>query len=539
MRTVVIAAVAGALTLGGTKAFAQCAGWLPNVALPTELNGTITTFSSSLIGFDFDGPGPEPESLVIAGILGRTVPDGNSLQRFDGRRWIGMGPWNTSMLFVFDDDDSGPNLPRLHRASGSFIARLTGENWELLSPTQFFAPDGIPDVRTAVSYDADGDGPLVPVLVLGGRFAGAGSITSPNVIAWEGSDWFPLGGGIPGINGGTVQDLCVFDPDGPGPRTPLLIAGGSIIDDNCKVAAWDGASWTCIGTAATAAIVNALDLFDRDGNGPLPPVLVAAGGRFTSINGVAANNIAYYDGQTWHPIGQGLPTAPSSMTVFDPDGDGPRQQLIFASQFAAPMRVFDGQTWSDAVGSPHSASQMTMLRNARFSNTPQLVVGGPLSQRPLTRFALSNSAPQILTQPPTRLIIRLSVPAALTVAATGDELTFRWFRNSRPFDEGVVSAGVRSGVFGPTLRFEVPAVEHSGTYYVEVGNACGVVRSQHVEVVVACVSDFNANLSVDFFDYLDFVAAFDMQRPDTDIDNNGQVDFLDYLEFVEAFSNGC
>jgi hypothetical protein len=56
---------------------------------------------------------------------------------------------------------------------------------------------------------------------------------------------------------------------------------------------------------------------------------------------------------------------------------------------------------------------------------------------------------------------------------------------------------------------------------------------------VVCDADFDGNDQVDFFDYLDFVAAFAEGDPRADFDRNGQVDFFDYLDFVQAFSDGC
>ena len=49
----------------------------------------------------------------------------------------------------------------------------------------------------------------------------------------------------------------------------------------------------------------------------------------------------------------------------------------------------------------------------------------------------------------------------------------------------------------------------------------------------------NLDGQVDFFDYLDFSAAFAAEDASADFDGDGQVDFFDYLDFVSAFSAGC
>jgi enterochelin esterase-like enzyme len=51
--------------------------------------------------------------------------------------------------------------------------------------------------------------------------------------------------------------------------------------------------------------------------------------------------------------------------------------------------------------------------------------------------------------------------------------------------------------------------------------------------------DFNADGTRDFFDYLDFVAAFDAENLSADFNRDGAVDFFDYLDFVAAFDAGC
>ncbi|MDX2145953.1 MAG: hypothetical protein SFZ23_00385 [Planctomycetota bacterium] len=54
-----------------------------------------------------------------------------------------------------------------------------------------------------------------------------------------------------------------------------------------------------------------------------------------------------------------------------------------------------------------------------------------------------------------------------------------------------------------------------------------------------CAADFNEDGQADFFDYLDFAAAYAVEDPSADFNNDGQVDFFDYLDFAEAFSEGC
>ncbi len=54
-----------------------------------------------------------------------------------------------------------------------------------------------------------------------------------------------------------------------------------------------------------------------------------------------------------------------------------------------------------------------------------------------------------------------------------------------------------------------------------------------------CPGDFNNDQLVDFFDYLDFVAAFSAGSQSADFNNDQVIDFFDYLDFVAAFSTPC
>ncbi len=54
-----------------------------------------------------------------------------------------------------------------------------------------------------------------------------------------------------------------------------------------------------------------------------------------------------------------------------------------------------------------------------------------------------------------------------------------------------------------------------------------------------CTVDFNHDGAADFFDYLDFVAAFASNATSADYNADTVVDLFDYLDFVAAFAAGC
>jgi hypothetical protein len=103
-----------------------------------------------------------------------------------------------------------------------------------------------------------------------------------------------------------------------------------------------------------------------------------------------------------------------------------------------------------------------------------------------------------------------------------------------------------SPTLGDSIRF-IQASALSGTFFsTELPPLVGTPYKFRVQYTatqarlrVVCKADFNNDSTIDFFDYLDFVASFALEDPPADLDGNGQVDFFDYLDFVQAFDAGC
>lgn len=83
-----------------------------------------------------------------------------------------------------------------------------------------------------------------------------------------------------------------------------------------------------------------------------------------------------------------------------------------------------------------------------------------------------------------------------------------------------------------------PDFTQSITVRCNVSNVCGSVTSNSTTLRV-CIADFNLDGTIDFFDYLDFVAAFSSNDPGSDFNLDQVIDFFDYLDFVAEFSVGC
>jgi len=281
---------------------------------------------NALTVFD-DGGGP---ALYAAGNF--TTAGGvaaNHIARWDGSSWAalgsGMSGW-VHALTVFDDGN-GPALyaaGMFETAGGrrmNYISKWDGSNWTALS-------GGMNGWVWALTVFDDGTG---PALYVAGDFTSAGGDAANFVVKWDGSNWSPLGSGtnLP------VYALTVFD-HGSG---PALHAGGGFTSAGgvaaSFVAKWDGATWSAlgggVGSSHSLTKVEALKVFD-DGSGPA----LYAGGLFQTAGGLAANNVARWDGSSWAALGSGvgggLVPGPQSLafmvpsvralTAFD-DGHGP------------------------------------------------------------------------------------------------------------------------------------------------------------------------------------------------------------------------
>lgn len=160
-------------------------------------------------------------------------------------------------------------------------------------------------VRTTTMWDPDGPGPITPKLVAGGEFTLIGG-TLANYIAMldpETGYWSPLGTGMAGGIVTWVRALAVLSSGD-------LIAGGIFATVGGKpanhIARWNGGGaggWSPLGSGlggVTNASVAAL--------ATLPSGDLIVGGYFTAAGGATANHIARWNDSTgeWSPLGAGM-----------------------------------------------------------------------------------------------------------------------------------------------------------------------------------------------------------------------------------------
>ncbi len=166
-------------------------------------------------------------------------------------------------------------------------------------------------------------------------------------------EWLP-GDGLRGFDG-KVRTAILWDRDGPGGQPPVLVVGGDFTIAGTtfanNIALWNGTSWEALG-AGTSGEVFALAA--RPGGGLVAGgSFVRAGGFFPA--GVAANGIAHWDGNTWSPLGTGMSPGSGStiqaLAVF-PNGDLVAGGIFTSAGGVAANSIarWNGSAWSPLGG---------------------------------------------------------------------------------------------------------------------------------------------------------------------------------------------
>ncbi|MBF9141708.1 T9SS type A sorting domain-containing protein [Hymenobacter properus] len=226
----------------------------------------------------------------------------NNVARWNGTSWSGLGTGATNgvnqvryspvgaLAAIGNELYVGGTFSRARDIRADGLARWNGSTW--LS----FATAGAP-VNGAYGY-LYSEPAVNAVAVIGssvyvsGTFDHLGGAVA-SIVRWDGASWSTLGTGL----NGSVSAMAVAG-------TSLYVCGsfsqaGGVAASG--VARWDGTSWSSLGTGIFTGTVQggayALAVSGSD---------VYVGGRFTQAGGVAASNIAKWNGSSWSALGTGV-----------------------------------------------------------------------------------------------------------------------------------------------------------------------------------------------------------------------------------------
>ncbi len=505
---------------------AQLLDWLPIQDLPltrTEVSdGYGTPAVAAMCMWDPDGPGPLTHSIVVAGALNSAAAGPNhQLAYLNDNGWVSVAtPGGAYSVAAYRSPQTGQE-DLYYGASSEGIFRRDGSSWTQISTLSS------PKAMHVLDVDGEGPGPAKLYISSGNR-----------VYAYDGTSFAQVGGTVPNSN---IYGLAVWDVGGG--SLSLLAAGPS------GVARWNGTQWSLF-AATNGGNAWTMCGMDFDGDGPGIPELVVCGS-FTRLGGAATGPVAVWRAGTWVGIGatdisgQGVYRS----TSFDPDGSGPMTpRLVIAGQFStitgvnSPNLAYyqEGAWYAFPTHWNSVATCLGVNDSARFSDSPQLVVGALIGLRPALGIVALCTSPAGYENDPAGGRRPQGETLSIGVVPTGDELSFRWYKGTTPVVSGTTASGsVISGTASPRLTISGLTPQDEGEYHLTVGNAFGVVTTQPASISLGCAADMNADDIVDFPDYLDFITAFVNGDPVSDFNNDMEFDLFDYLDFVQHFANGC
>lgn len=194
-------------------------------------------------------------------------------------------------------------------------------------------------VSDMLVFDPDGAGPIGQRVLVSGSFQIAGTVLAQNLALYDpmARTWSPFG---PGPHPTNLQLAVAANGD--------LYVGGNFVSiagvAAANVARWDGTSWSALGSGVVGAVTHIA---------ALPGGGIVVTGSITSAGGAPANRIARWDGSSWSSLGAtSLPGTVSFGSVAGmPNGDicAAVQQSGVSPIFYGVLR-FDGVTWSQLGG---------------------------------------------------------------------------------------------------------------------------------------------------------------------------------------------
>lgn len=286
-------------------------------------------------------------TLYAGGDLSRSDARDRPVFRLDGDAWEPVHGWYHALriLALGTIDDTlwiGGDTIQIELDRLSIIG-FDGTNWKP-------AGRGLSDHISAGPDPSYSSGVLSSLvwrekLIVGGRFVSADARPVNHIAAWNGWGWMPLGEGltywcVPSLRG--ISALTEFQGD--------LIAGGNFhragdVTMN-NIARWDGTTWHNLGNAIGA---------DADCSWvayaiPFQGRLVAMGS-FDVAGGQPAQNIAQWDGESWSPLGDGVAGFVVNAAIeFE-------NELLVAGDFdtagglpASNLAAWNGEAWREFGG---------------------------------------------------------------------------------------------------------------------------------------------------------------------------------------------
>lgn len=199
----------------------------------------------------------------------------------------------------------------------------------------------------------------------GGLFSGTTNVISTNIIGWNGTNWFALGPGLDGSGFYLIGSVNCLAFQGNN-----IYAGGNFsysgTSSMTNIAYWDGSTWHAMGNPFNGT-VSALQFYGG---------YLYAGGTFTNTS-LHFTNIARWDGSVWSAV----PGGSANRDVYDFATDGANLYVggIFTQIGGIPgtnIVMFNGTTWKQVGGGLHYFQNGLGQANKLLWWSNQLYVAG-------------------------------------------------------------------------------------------------------------------------------------------------------------------
>lgn len=289
---------------------------------------SVFSLTRDAILWDPDGSGPLGESLVVAGRLANST--NGVIYRQVGDQWIRLGTFSDipGQLAKWDHD-ANPDTPDIlvtRDSNFGAIYRFDGSNWRQMNlpvsatarrlcvadldgpggqpPALYVACSGTPPDALRVFYgptlesmpvgerivsytnsvnaatnrslfiwDADGSGPIRPVLIWAGTSVLWQGQEVLGLLAWDGSQWTRVARDGLSYNAPYVLNATAWSPNGPDAPQSLAV----MVSARSLYTKTGSSPWTYVSALATSCV---LAPWDVDGDGPIPEQLVIWGTLF-------------------------------------------------------------------------------------------------------------------------------------------------------------------------------------------------------------------------------------------------------------------
>jgi len=223
-----------------------------------------------------------------------------------------------------------------------------------------------------------------------------------------------------------------------------------------------------------------------------------------SVAGLAPNSVTLAFASSWRPEAKddGLPKFPvddagafinnqTALITASFDGGAPIQLLKWDSVDGSPTFHGDFPNESVLLSVPNPAGAQNMVL------TFSLLESANDWWWAIDNLAVSaGAAPPVISTQPAGLEVAEGATASLTVAATGEALTYQWFEG-----QGTGKTAV-AGATSASLALAAAKVEDAGYYSVEVKNSIGTVNSGIAKLTVLAKSEGRIVLLTENFEGL-------------------------------------